>query len=86
MAFSVVKDPLQREQDAFDAELPRLLPEHPGEFVIFKDKHPVAFFRSFDEAYGEALKRFGLDEIFLITQVAEPSPTSLSLTWDLAVL
>lgn len=69
-------DPLQLEQDAFDAALNQLLPEHEGEFVVFKDKKPSGFFPSFRAAYESALQRFGLDSAFLVAPVCAPGHDS----------
>jgi hypothetical protein len=80
------QDLLQREQDAFDASLADMLGEHEGAFVIFKDEHPVAFYDTLDQAYAEALHRFGLESVFLISQVVPRRPASVSLSWDLGVM
>jgi hypothetical protein len=85
-ATPVERDQLQREQDAFDAALPDLLVEHRGQIVIFKDERPVGFYRSFEEAYAQAIRHFGLDTVFLISKVTVEKPSSSSITWDLAVL
>lgn len=79
-------DKLQMEQDAFDAALENLLRDHAGEVVIFKDERPVGFFASFDDAYREALARYGLDEVFFLSEVSRRSQDSSSLSWDLGVL
>lgn len=80
------KDALQREQDAFDSVRDALLTEHGGEFVIFKDRKPVGFFGSFDEAYAHALHEFGLDTAFLISQVQPRAEPSVSISWDMGVM
>ena len=77
---------LQREQSAFDAQLPNLIPEHEGEFVIFKDGAPVGFFSTYDEAYAEALARFGLDETYLVSEVKHREPHVTSLAWEAGVM
>lgn len=79
-------DPLQIEQDAFDAALRTLLREHEGEFVVFKDQRPVGFFESFQSAFESALRRFGLDAVFLVAPVSSAVQNYSSLSWDLAVL
>src|SRR5439155_5542112 len=35
---------LEQEQAAFEAQLDRLLAEHPGEYALFKNGKPVGFF------------------------------------------
>lgn len=77
---------LQEEQNAFDSVLPELIGEHKGEFVVFKDKGVVGFFPTFQDAYSAALRKFGLGEVFLISEVEPPRRSSSALTWDLAVL
>ena len=79
-------DKLGAEQRAFDKALPSLLESHRGEFVIFSGKKPVGFHDTFDEAYSTALGRFGSDGVFLISEVKEFKPESLSLSWDLGVM
>jgi len=72
---------VQEEQNAFEQQLPELLAEHQGQFVLFKEGRPVEFFADHRTAYEAGLNRFGLDEIFLVAPV-EPlrrQPISLSL-------
>jgi hypothetical protein len=73
---------LYREQVAFDAQLADLVREHEGEFVIFKDGTPVDFFSTYDEAYSEALARFGIDETYLVSEVKHRQPHVTSLAWE----
>jgi len=77
---------LQREQDAFDAMLPDLLRGHAGEFVIFKNREPVGFYPSYNDAYTAALDRFGHEAVFLISEVVERIPQPVSLSWNAGVL
>lgn len=77
---------LQREQDAFDHQLDEMMAEHDGEFVVFKDGAPVAFFASYDEAYREALERFGPDETYLVSEVKRRSRAVTSYAWDAGVM
>ena len=77
---------LHREQSAFDAQLAEMLPEHEGEFVIFKDEQPVAFYGTYDEAYRNALDQFGLDEIYLISEVKQRTPQVTSMAWEANVM
>ena len=77
---------VEDEQKAFDALLPKLLNEHQGEFVVLNCGRLVAFYPTHDAAYTDALERFGLDEAFLISEVAEQPDTSLSISWEAGVL
>jgi hypothetical protein len=77
---------LEREQAAFDAQVSEILPEHAGEFVIFKDGKPVGFFATYDEAYSEALARFGVDETYLVSEVKRSEPRVTSLAWEAGVM
>jgi hypothetical protein len=77
---------LQQEQDAFDAALPKLLREHRGEFVVFKDRKPVGFYPSYDDAYAMALDRYGHEAVFLISEVVQRIPQPVSLSWNAGVL
>ena len=76
---------VRKEQAAFDKQLDGLLKEHEGEFVLFRNFKPVAFFPSFKAAYDEGIARFGL-EAFLIGEITPPSPMPASLSWEAGVL
>ncbi len=77
---------LEQEQAAFESALPELLKTHSGEFALFKGGQPHGFFESFEEAYAAALKRFGVDTIFLIARVEPPKPLCTSLSWTAGVM
>ena len=79
-------DALRKEQEAFDAKLPELLHDHKGEFVVIKDGELVALFPSYEDAYADALGRFGHDAVFLISEVIERSPVPVSISWNAGVL
>jgi hypothetical protein len=80
------EDRLRREQAAFDRQLPEILPEHQGEFVVFKDEVPQGFYKTYNDAYGAALDRFGLDDVFLISEVLERHPEPVSISWTAGVM
>ena len=65
---------IHRERMAFERQLAALLDSHEGEFILFKDGRPCCFFPTFGEAYREGLRRFGLDAVFLVTRVENPTP------------
>lgn len=77
---------LELEQAAFDSQLPELLQEHSLEFVVFRDRKPVGFFKTYDEAYNHALDTFGLDTVFLIAQVVEQDRMPASISWYAGVM
>ncbi len=77
---------LKDEQAAFDAQLDELLRSHPGKYVLFKDRRPVAFFDEYPAAYAAALQQFGLDAVFLIAPVARQTPQPVSISWEAGVM
>ena len=77
---------VQREQDAFDAQIDQLLREHEGAFVIFKNGVPVAFFDDYQTAYSAALDRFGVNDTFLVSEVKRRRPQTTSITWQVGAL
>ena len=76
---------LEKERRAFDQQLPELMKDHQGEFVLFKDGRAVAFFPTYDAAYAAGLDRFGLDAEFLIQEVVEEQPKGCSISWEAGV-
>lgn len=77
---------IRKERAAFDKQLHKLLKKHEGEFVVFREGKPVAFYATAIEAHDAALARFGLDTPFLLTEVAPPSPLPASLSWEYGLL
>ena len=77
---------LQEEQAAFDSQLPDLLREHRGQFILFKDGHPVGFFADHGSAYAAGLERFGLDAVFLVAPVEPPRRQPISFSWQAGVM
>ena len=77
---------LQREQAAFESALEGMLKDHRGEFVLFKDSAPVAYFPQHEVAFADGLKRFGLEAPFLVARVERPQLGSVSLAWDAGVM
>jgi hypothetical protein len=64
---------LEKELEAFEREKPRLLKEHRGKFALFKGDEFVDSFSTFELAYHEGIKRFGL-EPFMIKEIRETDP------------
>jgi hypothetical protein len=79
-------DLLQVEQNAFDKSLEGMLADHPNEFVVFHGGEPVAYFKTYDEAYGFALDTYGLDAVFLVSQVIRRDTQPASLSWYSGVM
>ena len=77
---------LARESEAFNAQRDELLKNHRGEFVVFKDGKPVAFFKTLDEAYQFGISQFGPSDPFLLEPIVERAPSLTSLSWELGVL
>jgi hypothetical protein len=61
---------LDRELEVYRRELPRLVREHPGEFVLIRGDEVVGFWESEGQAYEAGCERFG-PEPFLVRQVRE---------------
>jgi len=77
---------IEREQDAFDRKLEEMLAQHDGEFVLFKNEQPVAFFATYDQAYRAGLERFGVDQTFLVSEVKRRESQTTSLAWEAGVM
>ena len=77
---------LRDEQAAFDAKLDELLRTHPGQYVLFKNGEPVAFFADYPSSYAAALQRFGLRTVFLIAPIVPPNPQPVSISWEAGVM
>jgi hypothetical protein len=57
------------ERELFDQQLPELLKEIPGRWVVFKNGAVCSVHDGLEEAYRAALKQFGPNAGFLITCV-----------------
>jgi hypothetical protein len=65
-----VHEKVRAESERFRAALPSLLKSRlKGRYVIFLNGQVVADFATMDEAHGEAVRRFGYDGGFVVTQV-----------------
>jgi len=78
--------PLREEQAAFEEMLPSLLKDHPGEFALFKNRAPVAFFATEEAALRAALSQFGLGSDFLVARVEKLNPQPVSISWETGVM
>jgi hypothetical protein len=77
---------LEREQKAFDEQLDDMMREHEGEFVLFRDQRPVGFFASYNEAYQAGLDQFGLDDVYIVSEVKRRDSYATSITWAAGVM
>lgn len=77
---------LEEEQRAFDAKLDEMMRDHEGEFVLFRRGEPVEFFASYNDAYQAGLDRFGLDEVYIVSEVKRRDRYPASITWAAGVL
>ncbi len=73
---------LSQEQEAFDCLLESMLKDHAGEFVVMHKGSIVAYHPTYIAAYEDALKRFGLDQIFLVSEVKKRDPEPVSISWQ----
>ena len=77
---------IQDEQTDFDKQIPDLLKDHRGQFVLFQDGRPVEFFPTNDAAYAAGVARFGPRGTFLVAPVLPESPVPVSMAWDYGVM
>ena len=77
---------IEDEQAAFNAVLATMMETHAGEFVVFHQGEAAGYFETYDQAYADALDRFGLDDVYLVSEVVQRRPEAASISWDLGVL
>jgi hypothetical protein len=77
---------IKDEQRAFDESLPLLLKDHLGQYALFHQGNPAGFFQTRDEAYRRGLEAFGLDDVFLVSEVKQRTSETASLSWELGVM
>ncbi len=77
---------IEDEQREFDAALPALIAKHTGEYALFYQGKPWGFYETRSEAYRQGLESFGLDVVFLISEVKNRRAETASLSWDLGVM
>jgi hypothetical protein len=77
---------VKQEMQAFRANLPDLLPDHPGQWVVFIDGKVVDFYVDEESAYAAAMKAFGPHAGFVVAEVApeKPQPVSARVLFGLA--
>ena len=71
-------DRVRAETARFRARLPELLQNIPGRWVIFRDGEVVADFLTEKEAHDEAVARYGTGDGFLVVQIEEEQPRTVS--------
>jgi hypothetical protein len=72
---------LEREQRAFDSQLDEMMRDHDGEFVLFRGERPIDFFATYNEAYQAGLDQFGLDDVYIVSEVKRRDQHATSVTW-----
>jgi hypothetical protein len=64
---------LEKELETYRRELPRLLQEHEGQFVLVHGDRVDSFWPTEDAGYEAGCERFGI-EAFLVKQVLREEP------------
>ncbi|GAB5547848.1 MAG: hypothetical protein SangKO_076080 [Sandaracinaceae bacterium] len=78
---------IRQERKSFEKLLPRLIAEgHVDQWVIVHGGEPIAFAETSNDAYNLAVRELGADEVYLVSQVTEESPASISLSWEAGVM
>lgn len=78
---------LRKERDALDAVLEGLLAAgQGGKYALVVDGTVQAMFATEADAYEEGLRRFGLDAVFLVAQVAPAVVEPVSVSLELGLL
>ena len=78
---------IRDEKRAFEAELPALLKDHHGEFVVFYSQKNRGLHPDFESAYRWALENLGAESEVLVARIEEPgSPETVSLAWEEGVM
>lgn len=77
---------LEKEQDAFEAQLDGLLKSHPGKHILFKRGAVIGFFGSLEEANAAGLERFGLEEDFLVAHIRPRSNLPDAFSWEFGLI
>ncbi len=77
---------LLTEQQAFDAALGKLLPEHAGQWVLFEGGVSRGFYPTHDAAYRAGLASYGVSGVFLVSEVRKRSPETPSIAWSVGVM
>lgn len=74
---------LEKELEAFDRELPRLLAESPGKFALVHQDSVVGVFDTYQDAVTAGYAGFKLDP-FMVKRIAQPEEI-LYFSRDLAI-
>ena len=76
--MATVADRVRAENNRFRDVLPDLLKKYRGRWVVFRDGEVQSDFATEDEAYADAVQRFGHDGGFVVAPVQEVTPTPLT--------
>ena len=66
---------LEKELAFYEQHRDELVRDHLDKFVLVKDSGLVGTYSSFEEAYTDAVKRFGVGPV-LVKQVLNPEPVA----------
>ena len=77
---------IEDERAAFDAQLDVLLESHEGQIALFHRGELCALFTDNVAAYETGLERFGLDDVFLVSEIRRIDPTPVSIAWNAGVM
>jgi hypothetical protein len=72
---------IREEQKAFDAALEELLKDHAGQFVLLKGGKAIGFYPSYADAYRAGLQHFGVNAVFLVSEVKRRDGEPASISW-----
>lgn len=74
------------ETKRFQANLPELMKELEGRWVLYKDGRVTAVFQTEDEAFKAGLETFGLDggHIVICVEPMDPIPLSAGIMFGLS--
>jgi hypothetical protein len=72
------REKVHEEMQRFRAELPRLLTEMKGKWVVFRDGQVQSVHDTEEAAYSAGLSKFGREGGHVVAQVAEEHPIPLN--------
>jgi hypothetical protein len=65
---------LEQELAVYDRQLPDLLKEHEGQYVLIHGETIDSFWQSEDDAYVAGCERFGIEPFLVMPVVREQKP------------
>jgi hypothetical protein len=73
-----VLDRVREQTKLLEQQIPELMKEHAGEWVLFQDGQVLGFYADESTPYVEGAKRFGLEGGFVIARVEPMTEVPLS--------